>query len=180
MKVAVIYDTSFGHTEVIAKKIGEGVASQGLEVKLFAAKEINEKPEILDELEGFDGIVFGSPTYMGTVSADFKKFMDSTSKIWYGQKWKDKIAAGFTNSAGLSGDKAHTLSTLCTFACQHSMVWLSQGLFPDGTVNRLGSWVGLMAQSDNASAEITPPESDRAYAVAFGVRIATFMLTKFK
>lgn len=180
MKIAIIYDTSFGHTEVIAKKIGEGVASQNLEMKLFAAKEINEKPEILDELEGFDGIVFGSPTYMGTVSADFKKFMDSTSKIWYGQKWKDKIAAGFTNSAGLSGDKAHTLATLCTFACQHSMVWLSQGLFPDGTVNRLGSWVGLMAQSDNASAEITPPESDRAYAVAFGVRIATFMLTKLK
>ena len=47
MKVAVIYDTSFGHTEVIAKKIAEGVASQNLEAKLFAVKEINEKPEIL-------------------------------------------------------------------------------------------------------------------------------------
>ena len=180
MKVAVIYDTSFGHTEVIAKKIAEGVASQNLEAKLFAVKEINEKTELLAEIESFDGVIFGSPTYMGCVSADFKKFMDSTSQIWYGQKWKDKIAAGFTNSAGLSGDKSNTLSTICTFACQHSMVWVSQGIFPDGTMNRLGSWVGLMAQSDNASSEITPPESDRTYSVAFGARIAKFMVTKLK
>ncbi len=180
MKIAVIYDTSLGHTEVIAKKIAEGISSKGIEIKMFTAKEMNEKPEMLDEIESFDGMVFGSPTYMGSVSADFKKFMDSTSQIWYGQKWKDKLAAGFTNSAALSGDKFNTLSTICTFACQHSMVWLSQGIFPDGTVNRLGSWVGLMAQSDNAPSDVTPPESDKQYAVAFGERIATFMQTKLK
>jgi len=54
------------------------------------------------DLEKAEAIIFGSPTYMGSASAEFKKFMDATSKIWYAQGWKDKIAAGFTNSASQS------------------------------------------------------------------------------
>jgi len=180
MKVAIVFDSGYGHTEVIAKKIAEGFTEKNLKADTISVKKLNEDPANLLILDEYDGIIFGSPTYMGTVSADFKKFMDASSSAWFGQKWKDKIAAGFTNSGSLSGDKLNTLVTLCTFACQHSMVWVSQGIFPNGELNRLGSWVGLMTQSDNASPEITPPESDRKYAVEFGKRIATFMLEKLK
>lgn len=180
MKVAVVYDSGYGHTEVIALKVTEGLNANGVKAQAFKAKDINDGKIALEELDGFDGIVFGTPTYMGTISAEFKKFMDLSSKPWYGQKWKDKIAAGFTNSAGLSGDKANTLINLMTFACQHSMVWVSQGIFPDGKMNKLGSWTGLMSQSENAPATETPDEDYKNYAFAFGKRIANFMTTKLK
>jgi len=179
-KIAVVFDTTYGHTQVIANKVLDGLASTKLEAKIFAVKDINANAELLNDLEKYDGIIFGSPTYMGSVSAEFKKFMDSTSGVWFQQKWKDKIAAGFTNSGSLSGDKSNTLATLFTFACQHSMVWVSQGIFPNGELNRIGSWVGLMAQSDNAPVEQTPPESDKKYAFEFGKRVAEFVLTKLK
>lgn len=180
MKVAIVYDSGYGHTEVIALKVSEGLVSSGLQTDVIKAKDINSGVTPIEELEKYDGIVFGSPTYMGTVSAEFKKFMDLSSKTWYEQKWKNKIAAGFTNSAGLSGDKANTLLTLVTFACQHSMVWVSQGIFPDGKLNKLGSWTGLMAQSDNAPANETPGDDFKDYAFAFGKRIGDFMVTKLK
>lgn len=179
MKIAIVYDSGFGHTKVIAEKIAQG-ASTIISTELFSVKDLNQDVKNLDVLESFDAIIFGSPTYMGSVSADFKKFMDSTSGVWYQQKWKDKISAGFTNSAGLSGDKFNTVTTMLTFACQHSMVWLSQGIFPNGTFNRIGSWTGLMVQSENAPAEQTPPDGDRQYAVEFGKRIATFMKDRLK
>jgi NAD(P)H dehydrogenase (quinone) len=126
-----------------------------------------------------DGILFGVPTYMGTVSAEFKRFMESSSSIWSKQAWKDKLASGFVNSGSLSGDKLQAMTTLVVFAGQHSMIWVTQGLMPGNggasdaaTMNRLGSWLGVMSQSDNDSPEKTPPAGDRATAVAFGQRFA--------
>ena len=77
-------------------------------------------------------IVFGAPTYMGGLSAPFKSFMESTSKLWLQQRWKDKLAAGFTNSGSLYGDKANALGELCCFAAQHGMVWISLGMLVNG------------------------------------------------
>ena len=58
---------------------------------------------------------------MGSVTADFKKFMDSTSKRWKNRLWQGKLAAGFANSGGLSGDKLAVLQQLnilrCSTAC---------------------------------------------------------------
>ena len=59
----------------------------------------------LNDLELADAIIFGAPTYMGGASGPFKTFIDSTSKSYATGAWKDKIAAGFTNSASRSGDK---------------------------------------------------------------------------
>ena len=56
-------------------------------------------------LASADGIAFGCPTYMGSVSAKMKAFMEHSSGAWYGAAWKNKVAAGFTNSASWSGDK---------------------------------------------------------------------------
>ena len=101
-----------------------------------------------------DAIVFGCPTYMGSVSAPFKTFMDSTNAVWALQGWRDKLAAAFTHSAAPSGDKLGTLVQLAVFAAQHGMIWVGLGLPPtyagiesDPTdVNRLGSHLGAMAQ----------------------------------
>lgn len=52
--------------------------------------------------------MFGSPTYNGMPSAWFKQFMADSAVVWRTLGWKDKIAAGFTNSASQSGDKLNT------------------------------------------------------------------------
>lgn len=56
---------------------------------------------------------------MGSVAAGLKEFMEKSSRKWYEQKWKNKIAAGFTNSHSLSGDKSNSLLQLVVL--QHSM-----------------------------------------------------------
>ena len=67
-----------------------------------------------DKLNAADGIIFGAPTYMGGVSAPFKAFIDAASKVWFQQGWKDKTAAGFTNSGSYSGDKLSALDRKST------------------------------------------------------------------
>ena len=106
------------------------------------------------ELAAADAIIFGAPTYMGGPSADFKKFADASSKPWFGQAWKDKIAAGFTNSATMNGDKFSTIQYFVTLAMQHSMIWAGTGMMPSNTkaatrndLNYVGGFTGLLTQS---------------------------------
>ncbi len=95
------------------------------------------------------------------------------------QGWKDKLAAGFTNSGSMNGDKASTLSWFVTFAMQHGMVWIGTGMMPANTklarrddVNYLGAFTGLMAQSPaDASAAEAPAQGDLDTATIFGQRI---------
>jgi NAD(P)H dehydrogenase (quinone) len=119
---------------------------------------------------------------MGGVSAPFKAFMDASSKTWYERKWADKVAAGFTNSASQSGDKLATLIQLAIFAAQHGMHWVSLNLLPgnnnsNGSVedlNRLGSFLGAMAQSNaDQGPEAGPISSDLRTAELLGARVAT-------
>lgn len=181
LKVAVVYHSGFGHTKVIAEQIQQGANQvKGVEADLINVEEIGDEIEFLND---YHTLVFGAPTYMGSVSGQFKLFMDKTSKLWFTLSWKNKLAAGFTNSHSMSGDKNIALVQLATFAAQHGMLWLSLGLpnesGQDGhtagepeAVNRIGSSLGLMAQSDNDKPEVTPSAGDKKTAVLFGQRIA--------
>lgn len=175
MKVVIIYHSGYGHTKIVAEYIQKG-ASRALEhVNLLSTLEAQDNFELLHQA---DTLVFGSPTYMGTISADFKNFMESTGKFWYSQKWKDKFAAGFTNSSTLNGDKLNTLQQLSLFAAQHSMLWISTGILPKfendkqlDAPNGLASYLGLMTLSDNATKEVNLPLGLET-AELFGERIA--------
>jgi multimeric flavodoxin WrbA len=134
-----------------------------------------------EQLHAADALIFGTPTYMGTVSAEFKAFMDKTSQFWANQPWKDKLAAAFTNSGSQHGDKLNTLISLSVFAAQHGMNWINLGLLPGhnsskGSVedlNRFGGFLGAMAQSNvDEGPEIAPPKSDRETAFQLGRRVA--------
>lgn len=178
--ITTIYHSGYGHTKAVAEHVVKGAASvAGCSAGLISVAEL--PPPGPDralggrwaEVSAADALIFGCPTYMGSVSAEMKRFMESSSGLWGKQAWKDKLAAGFTNAGGLSGDKVNTLVGLAMFAAQHSMIWVSQGLFYDNTgINRMGAWLGLMAQSDNAPPDQTPPESDRRTAELFGKRVA--------
>lgn len=126
-----------------------------------------------------DAIIFGTPTYMGGPSWQFKKFADASSKPWYAQQWRDKIAAGFTNSATLNGDKHSTVQYLVTLSQQHSMLWVGTGMKAANAkastrddLNNLGGYTGLItATPSDASADEMVP-GDLATAKAFGERVA--------
>jgi NAD(P)H dehydrogenase (quinone) len=174
MLVSIVYDSGYGHTAKQANAVAEGVCRiPGAAAKLIAVAD-GKIP--WDTLEASDAIIFGSPTYNGLVSARFKQFMeDSTKSAWIPQKWRNKIAAGFTNSGAMHGDKLNSLVSLALFAAQHGMIWVGLDLFPGKSgsdMNRVGSWLGAMAQSDDASPDVTPPESDLLTAAYLGERVA--------
>lgn len=167
-KVVVVYHSGYGHTKVQAEYVLKGLqATQGITASLITSEDATKNFTPLNEA---DCIVFGCPTYMGGPSAKFKEFIDSTSGIWMKQGWKNKLAAGFTNSGNPSGDKLSTLSQLMINAMQHGMVWVGTGLPVETEINRLSSFVGAMAESPHGSAG--PKEADLKTAEAFGKRVA--------
>jgi NAD(P)H dehydrogenase (quinone) len=181
-EVSVLFHSGYGHTRKQAEAVRNGAASvAGVRVELVPIDAQGDLPEgAWDRLGRSDAIVFGTPTYMGGPSWQFKKFADASSKVWGAQGWKDKVAAGFTNSATINGDKASTLQYLFTFAMQHSMVWVGTGLMPSNKksaqrndVNWLGSFSGAIAQSpSDASPEEGPLPGDLETARLFGRRVA--------
>jgi NAD(P)H dehydrogenase (quinone) len=180
-KVAIIYHSGYGHTKKQAEAVHAGAASANAEAELIAIDaEGNLSDAAWASLAAADAIIFGAPTYMGSVSWQFKKFADASSKPWFSQVWKDKIAAGFTNSASMNGDKHSTIHYMFTLSMQHSMIWVGTGMMPANSkaaqrndVNYLGSFAGAMAQSpSDASAEEGPVPGDLETARLFGVRVA--------
>ena len=176
--VVVVYHSGYGHTGKQAQAVNDGAKSvAGTSVQLVAVTEVDKH---WHDLAQADAIIFGAPTYMGSISAEFKKFMEASSKPWFIQTWKDKFAAGFTNSASLNGDKLNSLVELTIFAAQHSMIWISLGLLPANNsksqrndLNRLGAFLGAMSQSDSdVGAEVAPPSGDLETAKYLGKRVA--------
>ena len=181
-KIAVVYHSGYGHTQRMAQAVAEGAGAE-----LLAIDADGNLPEGgWETLNAVDAIIMGSPTYMGTVSWQFKKFADASSKQWYAQDWKDKVFAGFTNSATMNGDKLSTLHYLFTLAMQHSGIWVGTGMKSSNTkaaqrndVNYVGSFSGAMAQSpsDSSPHEMLPGDLETAHL--FGRRVAT-VAAKFK
>ena len=182
-KVAIVYHSGFGHTKAVAESVRKGAAGvSGTEAVLISVDELPDAGEDRSlggrwgELNDADAIIFGCPTYMGSVTAALKRVFEVSSSIWFGQGWKDKLAAGFTNSGSFSGDKVNTLQDIQTYASQQSMMWVPLACMPTGNgpedMNRLGGWVGLITQADNASAEETPPAGDHKTAEHLGTRVA--------
>ena len=174
-KITVVYHSGYGHTQRMAEAVAAG-AGAGL-VAIDA--EGNLPDGGWETLAASDAIIMGSPTYMGSVSWQFKKFADASSKAWFTQQWKDKLFAGFTNSASMNGDKLSTLHYLFTLAMQHSGLWVGTGLMPSNSkaaqrndVNFVASFSGAMAQtpSDAGIDEMLP--GDLETARLFGQRVA--------
>lgn len=172
--IVIVYHSGYGHTGKIAEAVAEG--SNGTLLAIDADGNLPE--DGWEKLASANAIIFGSPTYMGNVSWQFKKFLDASSKVWATQGWKDKLAAAFTNSASVNGDKQSTLYTLFTMSQQHGMLWAGTGMMPSNAkastrndINYLSSFSGLATAtpSDASTEEMVP--GDIRTAVLFGKRI---------
>jgi NAD(P)H dehydrogenase (quinone) len=179
--VAIVYFSAQGHTHQLAEAVAEGakgVAGTTVELIRLVGTDITEgrwkNDAAVAKLAAADAIVFGTPTYMGGYSAQMKAFIDGCAGVWFQQGWKDKLAAAFTHSQGLSGDKLNTLQSLLVNAMQHGMVWVGLGMLAEGTTpshaNRIGAYLGAMAQTDGNQTEVNP--GDRKTATLLGKRVA--------
>ena len=187
VQLAVVFDsgsrgnpTLRGRTAMLAEAIICGAtAVAGTHVSRM---HLGQREPDWKALDAADSIMFGCPTYMGSASARMKTFMEqSLHPQFVERRWQDKLAGGFTNSAGMSGDKLCTLQQLAIFASQHGMIWVPLGQLPgwqDSTgsaadPNRLSAFLGLMAQSNSDEGPgKAPPESDLRTGELFGRRLA--------
>jgi NAD(P)H dehydrogenase (quinone) len=174
-KIVVVFHSGYGHTKKVAETVARGAGATL--VAIDADGNVGDADwATLDEAEV---IVFGSPTYMGSVSWQFKKFADTSSKRWFTQAWKNKLAAGFTNSASMNGDKLSTLHYLFTLSQQHSMLWVGTGMMPSNAksatrddVNYVASFSGLMTATPSDASVEEMVAGDLETARLFGVRVA--------
>jgi NAD(P)H dehydrogenase (quinone) len=181
-KVAVVFHSGYGHTQRMAQSVADGADAELVTIDADG----NVSNAGWETLQAADAIIMGSPTYMGSVSWQFKKFADASSKPWFSQAWKDKVFAGFTNSATMNGDKLSTLHYLFTLAMQHGGVWVGTALMPSNSkaaqrndINYVGSFSGAMAQSPSDSSPAEMPQGDLDTAKLFGQRVAE-VATKFR
>lgn len=155
--IAVVYHSVTGTTKALAERIVEGVSSvEGVKALPF---EINHSDIVegryllsnLNVLNEVEGIVFGSPTFKGCVSAQFKAFADARSEQWSEGRWINKLAAGFTVGSCASGEQAFTMQYLQTLAAQHGMLWVGIEAHPVKqqaiieNLNPLGASSGVIA-----------------------------------
>ncbi|EKO3798493.1 TPA: flavodoxin family protein [Vibrio harveyi] len=183
-KIAIIYFSKTDVTGQLARAIAAGAEQQGIEQQggfeilshRIQGSEIIEgrfvHPNLMDELAECDAIIFGSPTYMGSVAAQFKAFADTSSESWCYQKWAGKIAAGFTSGGAMNGDQSCTLQYLQTLANQHGMMWVGLDKISNSgeqNLNRYGVQGGIVAQGgEDGQLSL----SDLATAEYLGKRVA--------
>ena len=188
-KIAVIYHSTYGHTKLQAEAVLRGAQSvTGISAQLYTAEEAAAR---LDELDAADAIIFGCPTYMGSMSAGMKTFIEAAAKKWFTLAWKNKIAGAFTNSSSFSGDKLNTLVGLVINAMQHGMIFVGLGMMPSSNHpeamnqingpgpdahNRVGSFIGPMAASFQVKPPDAPSLGDLETAELYGRRVAEITL----
>ena len=175
-KIAVVFHSGYGHTTKQAQAVAQGAGNAEL---IAIDAEGNLTDAQWETLNAADAIIMGSPTYMGMASWQFKKFADASSKAWFTQLWKDKVFAGFTNSATMNGDKHSTLHYFFTLAMQHSGIWVGTGLMPSNSkaatrndVNYVGSSAGAMMTTPSDAGVDEVVAGDLETARLLGERVA--------
>jgi NAD(P)H dehydrogenase (quinone) len=172
---AIVYHSGYGHTKRMAEAVAKGAAASLIAID----PEGNIPEDGWETLNAADAIIFGSPTYMGGPSWQFKKFADTSSKPWFEDKWKNKVFGGLTNSSSINGDKLNTLQYFVLLAGQHGGLWVSLAIKPANVKaskrddpNRMGSYIAPMAQSDADAAPGEMSEGDLETARLYGVRVS--------
>ncbi|GAB3128611.1 NAD(P)H:quinone oxidoreductase [Novispirillum itersonii] len=137
-RVLVLYYSSYGHIETMAKAIAEGAASvEGTTVDIrrvpeLVPEEIAQKSGIklnqdapvatVEELASYDAIIFGTPTRFGMMAAQMRNFLDQTGGLWFNGKLIGKVGSVFVSTATQHGGQESTLLSFHTTLLHHGMV----------------------------------------------------------
>lgn len=177
VRTVIIYHSGYGHTVRMAAAVAEGAGADSVLVAIDP--EGNIPDDAWQILADADAIVFGSPTYMGGPSWQFKKFADASSKPWFEGAWQNKIFGGFTNSASINGDKLNTLEYFFLLSGQHAGIWVGLDIKPANVkaskrddLNRMGSYIAPMAQTPADASPEEMSSGDLETARLYGARVA--------
>ena len=125
-KVLVLYYSSYGHIERMAEEVAAGVRDAGAEAVVKRVPEtvpedvarksgfkLDQKAPVatVDELAGYDAVIFGTPTRFGNMAGQMKSFLDQAGGLWMKGSLVGKVAGVFTSSATQHGGQESTILT---------------------------------------------------------------------
>ncbi|MFQ4138383.1 NAD(P)H:quinone oxidoreductase [Nodosilinea sp. PGN35] len=196
MKVLVVYYSMYGHTLALAQAVAEGAGQvAGVEVALRrvqefdavnaiidqndAARSVREQQQqipvcTVDDLKQADGVVFGSPTRYGNMTAQMKQLFDSTASLWLNGDMEGKPAGVFTSTASTHGGQETTLLTMMVPLLHLGMLVVGVPYSIDGMIHteaRGGTPYGATTIA-GGQGELQPQPEDLAIARALGQRVA--------
>ncbi len=138
-KLLVLYYSSYGHVEALAKAVAEGASSvPGVEVvlkrvpetmpdevALKAGVKLDQSAEVASpkELGQYDAIVFGTPTRFGNMAAQMRNFLDQTGGLWMQGELVGKVGSVFV-STGTGGGNESTIISFVTTLMHHGMIYV--------------------------------------------------------
>jgi NAD(P)H dehydrogenase (quinone) len=197
MKLLVVYYSLYGHVLQLARAVEEGAKSvPGVEVILRRVAEFEEVIRktadnqhlvnvreqqanipvcTLDDLREADGVILGSPTRYGNMTAQMKQLIDSTASMWLKGEMEGKPAGVFTSTASTHGGQETTLLTMMVPLVHLGMVIVGVPYSVAGMVHteaRGGTPYGATTIA-GARGELQPSKEDLAIASALGQRVAT-------
>ena len=196
MKVLVVYYSLYGHILQMAQAVTAGIKEvAGVEPVLRRVQEFADiekdipqhehalavwkrQQEIpvctLDDLKAADGIVFGTPTRYGNITAQMKRLFDSTVQLWLAGAFEGKPAGVFTSTATTHGGQETTPFTMMAPLLHLGMIIVGVPYSTPGmlhTEGRGGTPYGASTVAGSSN-ELTPKPEDLAIAQALGRRVA--------
>ena len=197
MKLLVVYYSMYGHVLQLARVVEEGAKSvAGVEVILRRVAEFDEVIRktadnqhlvnvreqqanipvcTVDDLREADGVIFGSPTRYGNMTAQMKQLIDSTASLWLKGEMEGKPAGVFTSTATTHGGQETTLLTMMVPLVHLGMVIVGVPYSVEGMIHteaRGGTPYGATTIAGTRG-ELQPSKEDLAIARVLGQRVAT-------
>ena len=197
MKILVVYYSLYGHIKRLAQAVAEGVESvPGAELVLRRVKEFEDiEQEVIpnskhakevweqhkdvpvctpDDLKAADGLIFGTPTRFGNMTAQMKRLFDSLVHLWLEGALEGKPAGVFVSTATTHGGQETTPFTMMAPMLHLGLIIVGVPYSTPGMLHTEGRGGSPYAPSTVAGSknELTPTSEDLDIARALGKRVA--------
>ena len=189
-KILVLYYSSWGHMEEMARSAAEGARAAGADVTVKRVPELvpeevakaahyklDQEAPIAEPLElaDYDGFIFGISTRYGMMAAQLKNFFDQTGPLWAEGKLIDKVATVMSSTATQHGGSEIALATTQLVLQHHGMIIvpLSYAYQGQSGVDKLrgGAPYGMTTMSDSDGSRM-PSDQELEGARFQGERLA--------
>jgi NAD(P)H dehydrogenase (quinone) len=136
--ILVVYYSSYGHIEQMAYAQAEGAAKvPGVEVEVKRVPELvplelakssgfklDQRAPLAEpeELERYDGLIFGTPTRFGNMAAQMRNFLDRTGGLWVRNALLNKFGSVFCSTASQHGGQETTITSFHLTLLHHGML----------------------------------------------------------
>ena len=197
MKILVVFHTVYGHIHALANAVAAGVQEvQGVELVVRRVREFPENVQRMEQEKGYsfqvyqglksipectledlkdaDGVLFGSPTRYGNMTAQMKALIDSTAQLWLTGAMEGKPAGVFTSTASTHGGQETTLVTMMIPLIHLGMIIVGVPYSAPGMIHtdpRGGTPYGATTIA-GPQGELQPSPEDLTIARLHGKRVA--------